>query len=77
MTFDSNFFIIFILIFVLLYFSSLTNEKFQSKNQNNIKCSDIEAISIDSDRNNSSFCPSYCKLSLTQDGKSVYCVDNK
>lgn len=73
MNFDSNFFIIiFILIFVLLYFILFTNEKFQD----NKKCSDIEKISIDSELNNSSFCPSYCKPSLTQDSKSIYCVDN-
>ena len=75
MNFDSNFFIIiFILIFVLLYFILFTDEKFQDSKQ---KCSDIEKISIDSELNNSTFCPSHCKPSLTQDSKSIYCVDNK
>lgn len=76
MTFDSNFLIIIIiliLILVLLYLNSLANEKFQDK----LKCADIKSISIDSEYNNSNFCPSYCKASLTKDGNMVYCVDNR
>lgn len=74
MTFDSNFFIIIlILILVLLYLNSFTNEKFQNKQE----CSHIESIPIDSEYNNSKFCPSYCKASLTQNGNMVYCVDNR
>ena len=52
---------------------NLSSEKFQDKQ----KCSDIEAISVESERNNSTFCPSYCKASLTQDSKNIYCVDNR
>jgi hypothetical protein len=68
---DLNFLII-ISIVILIVFYLLPTEKFYSTN-----CGDISPIPKDSDKNNSSFCPSNCKASLTQDGKSVYCVDVK
>jgi hypothetical protein len=75
MNFDSNFFIIiFILISILLYFN-LSSEKFEDK-QSIKKCSDVKAISVNSELNNSEFCPDGCKTSLTKDDKRIYCVDD-
>ena len=72
MLFDSNFFIIiFILILVLVFLNSSTNEQFANT------CSNIEPIPLDSPQNNSTYCPTGCKVSLTQDRKNIYCVDNK
>ena len=77
MTFDLNFFIIiFILILVMLYFDSSSNVQ-ANEHFADQKCSDIKQISIDSEQNNSTYCPVGCKASLTEDRKNIYCVDNK
>lgn len=67
--FDSNFYIIIFILFSLVLYLNL-NEKFEDKQ----KCSDIKLTPVDSC--NSQLCPSSCKMSLTKDGNSCYCVDD-